>query len=935
MLKIFFRIIFLFTGFSIYSQNNQITINAQLFAEKNILNITQEIKYFNTSKDTLHEIVLRNWANSYKDSETPLAKRLLEDYKTDFYFSKEEDRGYSQINSIKSKNKNLTYHSPRHQKDLIYINLKNSLLPNSSVTISIKYVIKIPDAKFTGSGKKGMDYYLQDWYISPAPYEDAWVLDSHNNLNYQYNTPTDFNIYFKVPIGFQVHSAFHQEKTIGSDFLNYKLTGKNFVKANISITFLKSYLKINTGKTNIVTDLISEDFDTTVQEEKIQQMMTFLEDHLGQLPHKQILVERETYNQNPIYELKYLPKILHPYQEQFKWEIKFFKTLSSEYVDQMILNNKYKYYCFTEGLEVYLFIQYIEKNYPDSKLMGRLSKIWGLGSMNIAKSKFTDKFSIVHQITARENLDQSLDTPLKELSNYNKKVITPYKAGLSFVFLERYIGKKILQNSIKEYINQNLNKTSDPNDLMDILQKNSQKDLSWFMEEWVNSNKKIDHKINKAIFKKDSVYITLKNRRTIKTPVAIYGLKNNEIKSKTWTDGFTNTKKITIKNDSLDKVILNYENDYPEINNRNNWKNAKPKLFERPLKIKLLKDLNDPNAHQVFLNPEFAYNLYDGVIVGVGIQNKAFIHKNFEYKLKPTYSTASGTLTGGFDFSYTVFPEKTNIFDVSLGMSGSNYHYTKDLNYNVISPYFSIAFKQPNMRAIGTNKITARFLGINKEVEQGVVQTDEDKYQLFKVAYDYRENQLINDYKLNISTEIATKFSKLTTDFRYRHLTNKKRPVEFRFFGGIFLRNASTSDYFSFNQHTANDYLFELPYLGRSETTGFLTQQYVKAGGGFITQNEPGFSNQWLTSINTSIGIVRWVEAFNNISLSKSKTEAAFFDYEGGIRLNFVPDILEFYLPIYNKEGLVTKDGQYFKNIRFTVTLKAQPLIKFFKQQLF
>lgn len=936
MFKVFFRLFILLTGLSIYSQNNKISIDAQLFAEKDILTIHQQITFYNTSQDTLHEIVLRNWANSYKDSETPLAKRLLEDYKTDFYFSNDKDKGYSQINSIKSQDQNLTYHSPHHKKDLIYVNLKKALKPKDSINIDLKYVIKIPDAKFTGHGKKEMDYYLQDWYITPAPYDNKWVLDSHNNLNYQFNLPTDYNIHFKVPIGYQVHSTFHQEKTIGSDFLSYHLTGDNFVKAHISITFLKSYLTVKASKTtNIVTDFVSEEFDIEKQEQKMHQMMMFLQNHLGTLPHHEIFIEKENYKQNPIYELKFLPKFLHPYKEDFKWEIMFFKTLSSEYVDQMILNNKYKYYSFNEGIEVYLFIKYMEEYYPDAKIVGRLSKIWGLRSMNISKSKFTDKFSIIHQITARENLDQSLNTPLKELSNYNKKIITPYKAGLSFIFLERYVGKEKLQNSIKEFVNLNINKISNPLDFMSVIQQKTDKDLSWFMEETVMSNKKSDHKISKAKFTKDSVYITLKNRRSIKTPVSIYGLKNNEIKSKTWTEGFENTKKIAIKNNNLDKVILNYENDYPEVNNRNNWKNAKLKLFERPLKIKLLQDLNNPNQHQIFLNPEFAYNLYDGVILGVGIQNKAFIHKNFEYKLKPTFSTASSTLTGGFDFSYSVFPEKTNIFDISVGMNGSNYHYTKNLNYNVISPYFKIAFKPTNMRAIGTNKITARYLGINKEVAPGVEQTDEDKYQLFKLAYEYRKNQLIDDYKLNLSTEIATKFSKLTVDFRYRHFTNTKRPVEFRFFGGMFLRNDTNSDYFSYNQHTANDYLFELPYLGRSETSGLLTQQYVRAEGGFITQNDPGFANQWLTSINTSVGIIRWVEAYNNISLLKNKNQIPFLDYEGGIRLNFIPDILEFYFPIYNKEGFLTKDGKYFKNIRFAVTLQPKPLFKFFKQQLF
>ena len=420
-MRIFFGLLFLLLTLSSYGQNNKMIIDAQLLAEKNILNISQEIIYYNTSKDTLHEIVLRNWANSYKDDKTPLAKRLLEDYKTNFYFSKKEDKGYSQVNKITANNIKVNYHSPYHQKDLIFVNLKKVLKPKDSVKLFLTYTVKIPDAKFTGNGKKGVDYYLQDWCISPAPYENKWVLDSHNNLNYQFNTPTDYDINFEVPIGFQIHSAFHQEREIKSNLSNYKLTGHNFVKADISITFLKSYLEVKTKNVEVITDFISEDFDINIQKEKMQQMITFLENHLGPLSHKQILVEKEIYDQNPIYELKFLPKILRPYKNQFTWELKFFKTLSSEYIDEVVLNNKYKYYCFTEGLEVYLFIKYVEKNYPNSKLIGRLANVWGVKSMNIAKSKFTDKFTLIHQITSIKNLDQSLGTPLKDLSNYNKK----------------------------------------------------------------------------------------------------------------------------------------------------------------------------------------------------------------------------------------------------------------------------------------------------------------------------------------------------------------------------------------------------------------------------------------------------------------------------------------------------------------------------------
>ncbi|NIJ44568.1 hypothetical protein FHR24_001007 [Wenyingzhuangia heitensis] len=911
------------------------TIKAKLVPDKSILEIQQKITYYNHSKDTLHQIVLRNWGNSYKNDNTPLAKRLLEDYKTDFYFSKKEDRGYSIVHFIKSNQQETSFHSPHHLQDLIFVNLSHPLYPNDSTKLDLNYTLKIPNAKFTGSGKKGIDFYLEDWHITPAIYTDKWQLDSHQNLNYQYKLPTNYSIEFTTPIGYNIHSNFHKQKTTGNTTTTYLLNGKGITHTNLSIALLRSYLEVPTYPAKIVTNFISNKIPMATQKMRMQQMMFFLNDHLSYLPHTKIIVDQKIYNQNPIYELKYLPRQLHPFKSEFKWEAEFFKALVSQYVEQIVNVNKNEDYWFAEGLEIYLFTKYMNLYHPNAKLLGRLSNVWGIKSMNIAKQSFNNKFNMVNQITARENLDQDLDTPYNKLSNYNKKVVSPYKSGIGFLYLKEYIGEEILDNSIYTFISNNRGKSIHSKDFLATLQSNTDKDISWFQKEWINTKKKIDHKIIDTNFKKDSVDITIKNKRSITTPVLVYGLKGKTIKSKTWVDGFKDIKKINIKNDSLDKIVLNYENIYPEINYRNNWDNKKPKLFERPIQISLLKDLNNPRKNQVFLKPEGDYNYYDGFILGVSVQNKAFLHQNLEYALKPTYSTASNSLTGGFNVDYSVFPENTIIYQTNFGVTGSNYHYAPELNYNTVAPYFSISFKQKDFRALGTNKITARFLVIDKEVAAGTQKTDEDDYHLFKLDYLFKMNKLIHNYQLNVNTEIATKFSKLNVDFRYRHLTNQKRPIEFRFYGGAFITNNTSSDYFSINQHTANDYLFELPYLGRSETSGILSQQYFKSQGGFVSQNNPGFANQWLTSINTSVGIIRWVEVFNNVSLLKNRNSSAFFDYETGVRLNFIPNILEFYLPIYNKEGFVTQQDNYINNVRFVVTLKAQPIIKFLKQQLF
>lgn len=932
-MKHFLQFLFLIHTLSFCSQNNQQTIKAKLHPKTNILELQQTITYYNKSTDTLQQIVLRNWANSYLNDDSPLAKRLLEDYKRDFYFSNKKSRGYNLVNSIQIHQKNTSFHTPPHLQDIVYVNLPTPLAPNQSVELVIDATLKIPDAKFTGSGKKGVDYYLEDWHLTPAIYNQKWVIESHKNLNYQYTPPTNYTIEITTPIGYHIYSNFDTTKVTSNSFTTFKLQGKNRIQTRLSIPFLTTYSEIPTTQTKITTNFIAPKIHLDIQTMKMQQMMRFLKNTVGFLPQSNILIEKYTYNQNPIYELKYLPGKLHPFKTIFKWEAEFFKALVTQYIEQLVILNKVKDYWFTEGLQIYLFTKYINKYYPNAKIMGRLANVWGIRSMNIAKQNFTSKFSLLHQITARENLDQSLATPYDKLSNYNKKVISPYKAGIGFSFLKEYVGAEMFDVSIYQYISQYKNKESTARNFLEILQKNTTKDICWFQKEWINTKKKIDHKIVCSNFKKDSVYVTLQNQRSIKTPVLVYGLEGEKIKVKKWINGFEGSRTIAIKNNNLDKIVLNYQNIYPEINYRNNWDNKKSKLFERPIQVELLKDLNNPRKNQIFIKPEADYNYYDGVILGVNIQNKAYLYQNIEYNLKPTYSFASNKFTGGFGINYTIFPEKTNIYKFNIGLNGSNYHYAPNLNYNTLSPYTSVSFKQKNDRALGTHQLSTRFLMIHKEVLKN--KNEEDKYNLLKLNYVYKMNKLIHNYQFNFNTEFASKFTKLQTDLKYTHLTNKKRAIELRLFGGVFLRNHTNSDYFSFNQHTANDYLFELPYLGRSETSGILSQQYFKSQGGFVTQNQPGFANQWLTSLNTNVGIYRWIEVFNNISLLKNQNTPSFFDYETGIRLNFIPNILEFYLPVYNKEGFVFQEDNYINKIRFVIILKAQPIVKFVKQQLF
>jgi hypothetical protein len=164
-----------------YSQTNNINISASLNTESHELKIRQEIDFYNTSENTLNEIYLHNWPNSYKDKNTPLAKRFVENYTKSFHFAQEKHRGNTTINSISVNYNSAQWEITEKNPDILKINLTESLKPKDSVKISATYIVKIPKDKFTRYGVNTDSYNLRYWYLAPAIYTNKWHV--YNNLD--------------------------------------------------------------------------------------------------------------------------------------------------------------------------------------------------------------------------------------------------------------------------------------------------------------------------------------------------------------------------------------------------------------------------------------------------------------------------------------------------------------------------------------------------------------------------------------------------------------------------------------------------------------------------------------------------------------------------------------------------------------------------------
>ena len=87
-------------------------------------------------------------------------------------------------------------------------------------------------------------------------------------------------------------------------------------------------------------------------------------------------------------------------------------------------------------------------------------KFGGFRNFNFSKLDFNDKYPFVYEFSARQFLDQSLTTRADSLSNFNRKIVNKYKAGLGLRYLSDYIGDSIIKQSFQEFYLKNTLKAS-------------------------------------------------------------------------------------------------------------------------------------------------------------------------------------------------------------------------------------------------------------------------------------------------------------------------------------------------------------------------------------------------------------------------------------------------------------------------------------------
>ena len=956
-----FSLLFLFFISNVLSQENEYFIDAKFNADNRTIEIYQTIDFTNTTSNNLNYIILNDWAHSYSNPSTPLGKRLSEDFTLNFQRSTKNQRGLTTIFSMQSKSTILRYNRLEDNVDLIKVNLANVLKPNEKITITIDYKIKIPISDFTGYGiDKNGNINLSEWFITLAKIiDDNWLIESNLDLNDISLDPSFYKFKITFPSKFELISDFEIDTINNSDIYNILTSKKEKRIYNPIIISKNRYFEIfKINNNTVITDIdnISNKktdsliFKVISYVDKktgnkilsrpsakdsvnfkfiLNKTINYVESKLGSYPINNIVLSKFDQNKDPIYGLNNIPEFLNPFERSFIQEFSVLKRIISIYLNNLYPIHKRKNYWQIKGIEVFLLIDYIENYYPELNLIGKFSKLSIIKNREYSKFKFNDQYRLFDNIISSRNISQSIDYPLDSLTMINHKVINPYKSGLALKMLDDYLGNKNVMKSIYEFsINNKL--ISSKRTFIDLLYDNNKGKISWF-KDYLNYNNSIDFSIKKVGSKENNHKFLIKNNSLISLPLKITLKDQNNKTENKWLNKFKNDTILNVSSNS--KIIINPEKYFSEFNFSNNYSSTSK--MKKKTKFVLFRDFDNNLNNQVYYIPIFDYNLYDGLMPGVSFSNSTPIKRPFTYKIEPSYSTKQKEFLGNMNLKYTDYNTNKNnsLYSINYFLGASTFHYKDDLSYNTFFPSVVLAFRDKDLRSNYRQILSMRYISVFREENSNSVEYP--NYNILNFKYITANSSVEKAFNFKTDIQINKDFIKSSVTFNFRNYYKTNRQYNVRFFAGKFLKNNTKDDYFSFSSFRARDYLFSTNLLGRSENSGFYSQQYIGSEGGFKSKINYEYANDFIISLNSGITVWQWIEGYSGIAAIKNLNEDLIFQYESGIRLNLFTDYFELYFPVYSSLGNELNQTNYLTKIRFKISLDPDTLSSLFTRRWF
>lgn len=449
------------TGQPAWKQVLRYQLEVKLDDKQQALDAIMKLRYSNHSPDTLHYIWFHVWSNAYRNDRTSYSEQLLQNGKTDFYFSEKESKGY--INQLEFRVNGEIAAIQDHPEyiDVVKLILPKSVAPGESLLVTASFHVKLP-FNFSGSGHAGHNYQVSNWYPEPAVYDrKGWHPMPFLAQGGAYHEPADYEVEIDIPNNYTIAASCPPESSIdntnGRRSYHFSMKNANSFSwvADNRLLEKKDSVQIQSGKT-IALNLFYFSADSSL----MQMQLRLAKPLIQQL--SQELFEYPYSGLNIIETLK-------PQEQSFSGMIlldksglrsdpenNLRKALLGQWFQAISLSNERSFPWMSKG-----FIAYFNR-----KLKPAVSK------KTATRTALTDD-RLWLRVAEKEKTIQPISTGSEVLSRENYSLIAGTKSGLWIQSLEDTIGKISFDKSMHAYFDNWSFGHPYPKDLEMLFQKNA------------------------------------------------------------------------------------------------------------------------------------------------------------------------------------------------------------------------------------------------------------------------------------------------------------------------------------------------------------------------------------------------------------------------------------------------------------------------------
>ena len=978
--RLFF--IFMITAVSFHEASSQeyfqqevnFEINVSLNDTLHALNAFEEIEYINNSSDTLHFIWFHLWPNAYSDNNTHLAKQVFGLNGKSKLFDEPELRGFIDSLDFKVNGSRVQWKILTGQADICRIDLNEPLNAGDTIHITTPFRVKIPKGVTSRLGHIEESYQISQWYPKPAVYDqDGWHQMPYLDQGEFYSEFGRFDVRITLPDNYivgatgnlQNHREIEMIEKLATDtsWINSSHIGKvpfppssketktlQYIAdrvhdfawfADKRFNVMKGKIKLPGSGREVTTLVMFTNRQANLWKDAlnyVNDVILWASKKIGDYPYESFTAVQSALSAG--YGMEY-PGITVIGLADDAWSLD--EVLSHEIFHNWfygsLATNERKYPFMDEGLTSAYTAHYMHEKYPLKKLWQVYLKNWKMARfLNIDHLPVERMQELEWLVQARSNLEQAINLPATAYSDINYGIIIYNKATIAFNYLRAYLGDSLFDSAMHEYYHNWIFRHPRPDELRNIFENLTDKDLTWFFDDLIGTTRRLDYKMSRV----ENQQLLIKNRGELASPFVIAGMTGDSIFFEKWVDGFEGEKWIELPEGNYSEIKIDPGHIMPEIFRINN-NIQKTGTFPRadPVQTQLLFTVDDPEKHTLMYLPVVNWIRENGFMVGMAFHNGFIIPKPVEYFVMPFYAFGNNDLAGFGRVIYNITPYDKFIRKAAISLEGTQFGAPGNQNYQKIKTGVDLYFRNRNMIYPLTQKVFGNYTTASSlyHIE---LQEKAKMNSYIQFGYQLERNSIINPFTLQALIESGKSYKKTSAELNYKlSYYGQDNGLDIRLFAGTMLNEDSKIPFYSFSTGGRSGrelYLFQGTYPDRFAVfpSNFWSRQMSLSEGGLVSpvNDSLGYS-RWLVSLSFTSSLPGKtsklpVKPFVNLLLNdkgfgRENNSPIFF--EAGLKTGIL-NILEIYVPLLVSTNINSACGSFKNRIRFVFSLDSFNLLK-------